>query len=248
MSSSTLFWDFLKDFEFSVYEIKSLAGILRLGTCTPTEIVEAESIPSSKIYSALSSLKQRGLIVESDNGYSLVATVQLIEILKKLQLDEHTARTEKIANLETFLLHQKSTNPAYQQSLSDQERALAEFIRPALSQPFAIYLQLNLPEESGTGFNSKLLNELVAIQRDNIDYVILPEAMRVRVPKHNKSKLKIRFGRSTDRMLMLWGDGHVVERNDTQFSLGKWFTHTYDRELFTHKLEDYWKAWYAAQP
>lgn len=242
-----MFWEFLKEFGFSSYELKALQGLLRLGTGSPSDISEAENIPSSKIYSALDRLESAGLIVkvDEDNIYRLADQYQIVATLGELQKQKSQEFSDSLGNLAKYLSHQSHSSEKETYSIvSGSEQIKQKLILASLEAPHDLSIYWNT-------FNQRDLNVLIEFiqyweeaKRNYVDRILLHSSARPEIDIPSTRKINLRY---TDEFkgnsLVLWGQqqvGIIIASPIQSHALGMDISSKQLSEEYLAEFENWW--------
>lgn len=246
-----MFWEFLKEFGFSSYELKALQGLLRLGKATPSEISEAENIPSSKIYSALDRLETAGLIVKltEDNAYQLADQYQIAAILKDLQIQRSQEFNDNLGNLTKYLSHQTQVvSKSVYSLIQGREQIAQKLIFPCLLAPHDFSIYWNVFNAGDLRLLIELLEQWKESKREYTDRILIYSTSEINLDLPTTRKLAVRKIESyKGNNVVLWGQkrvGIVLSSTKSNMQAG---VEIIDSNLAQSYLSEFEEWWFSGQ-
>ncbi len=147
-----MWFEILKEFGFSAYEIKALGYLSRKTQVTATQISEDEDIPSSKIYMALNSLVNAGFVVEiageKTKQYQIAPVGEVISLIRAKGEAKQRDFADALGNLKAFLVSLDSSDNS-QILLHSEANSFFRVLESLVlsGNPLQIYLQIDKIEK-----------------------------------------------------------------------------------------------------
>lgn len=238
-----MFWDFLSNFGFSAYEQQVLQGLLRYGICSPSLLCEKQGIPSSKVYSAVKRLVERGLVVDMpDNTYALISVAELIVKLKGIVESKNSEYLEGLLNLQNYVLHQVAEpSPTQVRWWSDHVPAFESLLARTKTQD-SISICWNIFSHA----EANSLAELVAaLKEKNVvtqQVLFSPTVSMQSAPQVRQSQAIL------DRSYIVnMAAQQVIVRLETPNGGGSLYLSIDDAKTASEHQEMFWSQWYKAR-
>lgn len=247
-----MFWEFLKEFGFNTYELKALQGLLRLGRATPSQISEAENIPSSKIYSALDRLETAGLIIKfgEENSYQLAEQHQITTILNTLQKQKTEEFTDSLGNLSKYLSHQSQAEGKSAYSLLQEEKLIqSKLVWPSLEAPNDISIYWNVFSSRDLALIAEFIQKWIAAKREYSDRILIHAAIKPELEIPPTRKIQVRFIQEyKGNSLVLWGQKQVGMIITSPAQTNKFAIDIADKQLSQSYADEFDKWWFEGSP
>lgn len=242
-----MFWEFLKEFGFNTYELKALQGLVKLGVATPSEISEAENIPSSKIYSALDRLESTGLIVKAadDKSYSLANQYQIVSILSELEKQKSQDFADSLGNLSKYLSHQSQVLEQPLHVIVEGKAELKQkLIFPSLVAPHDISIYWNVFNQEDLILLLDFIKTWEASERNYADRVLIYSNSEINIEVPRTRKISIRHLTTyKGNSLVLWGQkqvGMILSSTTQNHNTGIDCSDSSLNEKYLNEFEGWW--------
>ena len=249
--------EFLKQFDFTNFDLKTLAALIELKSAKASDLCRQQSIPSSKIYISLDKLISLGIAEEVDlhpKIYSLVPTPEFLFKLEQLNLARTQEFTKGLQQLKSEMANiekaeiQKSSRMGIVASFEDYRDKHLSRIATATGK---VYSYINFGENYKR--SAEAFFETISGPKDpNTEHVVIVSLLEEENSAETRSwiathDIEVRFSSaSLGTNFHFWDQKYAIQTfgNNLTGVVGSYYTES--TEIFTTLWEGFMTEWYSA--